>query len=239
MEPTKECGNPYCKHTDSLDTKDMSYCSQCHGVLYCSKECQKCDWRFHKIYCQHLTTNGSSSERFCALHYYVAIAGQDPPAQALMKQLGLPAHGEIPVRMREFGFRLPLRRLVVTGQDTPENLTLFFGKGKEAEDVTYCQHMFRIEALFEPPPGSIRYEIVKASELDLMCPGWSPRPASAAESWKLQEIRAIHHAFRNNKHLSFPDGKFEDRIQFLVERYGVSRWEEMEELYTYAVEFMV
>ncbi|KAK8039797.1 hypothetical protein PG993_008208 [Apiospora rasikravindrae] len=238
MEPTKECGNPHCKHEDSSDTKDLMRCSQCHGILYCSKECQKRHWPSHKIYCQHLATNGSSSESFCALHYYITIAGQDPPAQALMKQLGLPARGGIPAHKRKYRFRLPLRRLVVTGQDTPENLTLFFGKGKEAEDVIDCQHSYRLEVLFGSTPGSMRHEIIMQCELDLLCPHWSPRPASATEDWEVQEIRAFHHEFRNNKRLFYPGGTLDNRVQFLVERYGAARWEEMNELYMYALEFM-
>jgi len=34
---------------------DISWCSKCNIIGYCSIECQKKDWPIHKLYCQHIT----------------------------------------------------------------------------------------------------------------------------------------------------------------------------------------
>lgn len=47
-EPPKNCEN--CKREDSKDAP-LKICSRCKKVKYCSQECQKEDWRFHKRIC--------------------------------------------------------------------------------------------------------------------------------------------------------------------------------------------
>lgn len=44
----KRCGK--CNSTDNL-----KLCSTCHGIHYCSAECQKGDWQEHKVQCPKLT----------------------------------------------------------------------------------------------------------------------------------------------------------------------------------------
>ena len=36
------------------NNNDMSWCSACNIVGYCSKKCQKEDWPIHKLYCKHI-----------------------------------------------------------------------------------------------------------------------------------------------------------------------------------------
>jgi len=41
----------YCKETQ---TKKMRKCGNCKSVYYCSRECQKKDWSFHKGRCKNM-----------------------------------------------------------------------------------------------------------------------------------------------------------------------------------------
>ncbi|KAK8093771.1 hypothetical protein PG997_000456 [Apiospora hydei] len=169
------------------------------------------------------------------------IASQDPAAKALMRQVDLPAHGAIPAESRKRRHCFPLRRLVLMGQDTPENLALFFGKAKSARVVTGPQRTYRLEALFGgAPTGSLGHRINMSGGLDLMGPSWTPRPASATETWELQEIRAIQEALRNDERILFPRMAIDGDIDsFLEERYGIEKLDKMMTLYFYAYELMV
>jgi len=50
-EPINECGMCGIKETE----KTLSLCSRCKKVYYCSKECQKKNYRVHKRYCLSLS----------------------------------------------------------------------------------------------------------------------------------------------------------------------------------------
>ncbi|KAJ7884163.1 hypothetical protein B0H14DRAFT_3857189 [Mycena olivaceomarginata] len=41
-----------CDRRDCNNHENLTKCSQCKSALYCSKECQKTDWKNHKPYCQ-------------------------------------------------------------------------------------------------------------------------------------------------------------------------------------------
>ena len=44
-------------HTCAIcDSSDSKFCSLCHSILYCSRECQKTDWPLHKMVCKKFTT---------------------------------------------------------------------------------------------------------------------------------------------------------------------------------------
>ena len=45
------CSNEYCRNRETLESK-FSRCSNCLRVQYCSRECQKKDWKMHKIECE-------------------------------------------------------------------------------------------------------------------------------------------------------------------------------------------
>jgi MYND finger protein len=49
---TAVCGNPGCGKTQEAD--GLSKCKTCMKAAYCSRECQKADWPFHKRYCKWL-----------------------------------------------------------------------------------------------------------------------------------------------------------------------------------------
>lgn len=41
----------YCPNTTGDDGKALLRCTRCRCAMYCSKECQKADWKAHKILC--------------------------------------------------------------------------------------------------------------------------------------------------------------------------------------------
>ena len=47
------CFNSQCKKVEDT-LGDYSSCSACKSVFYCSRECQKGDWKMHKKVCQSL-----------------------------------------------------------------------------------------------------------------------------------------------------------------------------------------
>ena len=51
-EPTPQCCY-ICKKLGSGPNEDkpLKSCSQCHNIFYCSQECQKQDWKRHKVEC--------------------------------------------------------------------------------------------------------------------------------------------------------------------------------------------
>ncbi|KAH8102025.1 hypothetical protein BXZ70DRAFT_47761 [Cristinia sonorae] len=60
----------YCSNND-LQVK-LSWCSKCRSVRYCSKDCQRADWKQHKPTCQHHVSRG---EAFLALKRLDPVAG--------------------------------------------------------------------------------------------------------------------------------------------------------------------
>ncbi|KAJ7162826.1 hypothetical protein C8R46DRAFT_1101625 [Mycena filopes] len=48
-KPEKICQWVDCPEGDK--PRDMKVCPKCKGVRYCSRACQKSDWRQHKLYC--------------------------------------------------------------------------------------------------------------------------------------------------------------------------------------------
>ncbi|KAI1788364.1 hypothetical protein LXA43DRAFT_1025509 [Ganoderma leucocontextum] len=47
------CGNVNCLRLQN-SLKDLSKCSACKAVLYCSQACQKADWKRHRKYCRRI-----------------------------------------------------------------------------------------------------------------------------------------------------------------------------------------
>ncbi|KAJ7184725.1 hypothetical protein C8R46DRAFT_1300081, partial [Mycena filopes] len=54
QKPPKVCQWLYCPdaRTGEYGDRKMKMCAKCNIVRYCSKECQRADWREHKSYCQ-------------------------------------------------------------------------------------------------------------------------------------------------------------------------------------------
>ncbi|KAI0381176.1 hypothetical protein F5Y04DRAFT_289074 [Hypomontagnella monticulosa] len=179
-EQVLKCSNPICK---GHSAKDLLLCSGCKQARYCSKDCQKQDRKDHKTFCQHISTNGASSKFLEPAAYHQKVAAYDPQADILARNIGL----TLPSRETELrGINFPMRRLVVAGEDTPENLSLFFGQSNSIQGL---HKDVRLEILLQPPPGSTMYALAVTRKLDEGCPPWKvPRGPSAAELLEVLEI---------------------------------------------------
>eukprot|EP01025_Chloroclados_australasicus_P010556 TRINITY_DN14325_c0_g1_i4.p3 TRINITY_DN14325_c0_g1~~TRINITY_DN14325_c0_g1_i4.p3 ORF type:complete len:142 (+),score=10.49 TRINITY_DN14325_c0_g1_i4:113-538(+) len=52
----RRCENATCDK--GVDDSHLRKCKACSCVMYCSKECQRADWKRHKIECSHLAKLG-------------------------------------------------------------------------------------------------------------------------------------------------------------------------------------
>ena len=85
-------------------------------------------------------------------------------------------------------YRCPVRRLIVTGSDSPDNLALLIGPLWESNAADIFKEA-RIELLLVPPPGSpnqFTYE-----ELDVGCPRWAPRAPSEQEEVEIAKVKKL------------------------------------------------
>lgn len=71
--------------------------------------------------------------------------------------------------MTDVRLRAPMRRLVVTGKDTPDNIVKFFGRNGK-EQVEALQNEARFNVLLSPPQGSPSWAMSKRMNFDLNCP---------------------------------------------------------------------
>jgi len=100
------------------------------------------------------TNKREMPKHFIAWYYWNCYAPFSPAARKLAKLLymDLPASSE-----RGFvGLMPPIRRLVIAGQDTAENMNICFGRTWEA-DVKETWEKCRIGLLYSPPAGSPSY----------------------------------------------------------------------------------
>lgn len=96
------CGG--CKKDASSLSKPLKHCAKCGEAWYCSRECQKADWKQHKKVCGKSSSNASAGygatsrtgiSKMKAFDYYNNVAHTVPEAQNLAKSLNLtlPAGG--------------------------------------------------------------------------------------------------------------------------------------------------
>lgn len=126
-----------------------------------------------------------------------------------------------------------MRVLVVTGQDSPENLELLFGPnwhkdGKHEET--------RLDVLLNAPPGSPSYKLDHTHFHDnLKVLDRSPRPATDTEQRKIAQVREMQEAIRQRVGAGRQPSK-QDMIAILT-GFG-SNGLEKTQIYTLAVNTM-
>lgn len=86
-----------CRGGPEGDDQKLMFCSACKQVQYCSKACQKSDWKDHKIVCMQKSTASSQggsvtdglSRLMDAREYYFNVAPTTSEAEALAHEIGL------------------------------------------------------------------------------------------------------------------------------------------------------
>ncbi|KAK0647174.1 hypothetical protein B0T16DRAFT_329764 [Cercophora newfieldiana] len=165
----------------------LKRCARCGEAWYHSRQCQAKHWKYHKPTCRPPVADAAAAA-LDARDYYRKKAPTDPAACALMSSLRLPdGHpngGET---------SLPLHRLILTGQDTPDNMRLLFGPQYE-RTLQDDHETARTEFLLDPPPGS-PWHALTASMHDPSL-ARSLRPATDAEKQKVEEVREMQALIR-------------------------------------------
>ncbi|KAK1992388.1 hypothetical protein LX36DRAFT_588524 [Colletotrichum falcatum] len=172
----------------------LKKCSACGLAWYHSQDCQRQHWKQHKKAClaARLAPNPSPAASLGANPaldphtYYNQVARRSPDAQQLLRALRLdPASTE--------GMAKPLRRLILAGQDSPENIQRLFGPGSLGA-MKQEHESARIEVLLDPPRGSPSYNMNAFSD-DPSLPR-SVRPPTEDEQQKIQEVRDMQERIR-------------------------------------------
>lgn len=133
--------------------------------------------------------------------------------------------------------RYPIRRLVITGKDTPENFAKLLGLN-EKDVVAEAQRDVRMEVLLQPPRGSPSYAMARQLKLDENCPPWTPREASATEKERLNKVRAMQELIRRHMGTrSVSTINTNDMRDILVKNFGAG-WTEALSVYQNAINAM-
>jgi len=99
--------------------------------------------------------------------------------------------------MTDFSDRALVRRLVVTGKDTPENIAKLLGPTAKNEIKTIHKEI-RLEVLLRPEQGSSMWAMTARDNLDKKCPPQTPRPASSMEEQEVRKVRNMQETIRNH-----------------------------------------
>lgn len=140
------------------------------------------------------------SDSFAGSHrYWNTTAYSQPAAQALAERLSLslvrPESGSSPGM--QGGLIYPIRRLVVTGEDTSVNMEILLGPEWEGCRKVWEECRMTVLAAASsssptspsPSPTSQTTKMAMAAALDECVPRWTPRPASTKEEARLERMR--------------------------------------------------
>ncbi|KAK4950734.1 hypothetical protein LTR10_010727 [Elasticomyces elasticus] len=159
----------------------LKNCAACASAWYCSPACQKSSWKSHRSVCR-------ATSKKAAVTHFTTEAHSNSAAQALARRINL----ILPTSPGRCNLAEPMRRLVLTGQDTSENFKLFFGTA--SQQLAKQHRQCRLQVLLEPVPGSQAHALL--SPLDEDCPIRSPRPISEAEQREIDEVRMYQQILR-------------------------------------------
>ncbi|KAK4501902.1 hypothetical protein PRZ48_007711 [Zasmidium cellare] len=228
-----------CKKSGSVLTEALKKCAACAKAWYCSQDCQNKNWKSHKPTClanrpaSNRAATASSSRNIGSfqdmINYHTTVAHTVPEARGLAKSLNL----SLPTSMDTFeGTGKPIRRLVVTGKDTSENMELLFGPSWSNHLKTQLDEA-RFNVLLNPPRGSPSYAM--NSRLDNGAPSWSPRPAGDDEKQKIVEVREMQSKIRER--VGNGRSPSRDDMREILMSFGAA-WDQKAEVYTLALNTM-
>ncbi|CZR50317.1 uncharacterized protein PAC_00189 [Phialocephala subalpina] len=232
-----------CKKCKQLPKSGQTFnrCSGCKEVQYCSKGCQRADWKEHKMFCQivQITTSAAristiNAEAALDGHtYHVRNWASTPEVQTLAKKMGL----KLPARCSH----QIIRRLVITGNDTEDNFIKFFGL--HAVDEEYLEDMRdeeRLEALLKCKKGSFYYAMSTSHNYDLGCPkgALNPRKASGDEERHLDLIKSLQKIIREHMGARLHRITSNDMEDILRTTYGSDHWQCGMRFYIHALNSM-
>jgi hypothetical protein len=134
-------------------------------------------------------------------------------------------------------FSYPIRRLVITGKDTPENITILLGPN-DKDSISRIHKDIRLEVLLRPPKGSPMYALTAMQKLDENCPAWSPRQASATEEEDVRKIKDMQERIlRYMGSRSMDSITSQDMSKILVQSFGRG-WDDALPIYQNAINAM-
>ncbi|KAK1980131.1 hypothetical protein LZ30DRAFT_595392 [Colletotrichum cereale] len=177
-------------------TEPLKKCSACGQAWYHSQDCQRQHWKRHKKAClaNRSGDNRSSANELPAsiwmeaCTYYNQVARKSPDTQPLLRSLRLdPASNE--------GTPKLLRRLVIAGQDSTENIQRLFGPSSLSTMMKEDHENARLEVLLDPPRGSPSYNFRALHDDPSLTR--SVRPPTEAEQQRLQEVRDMQQRIRD------------------------------------------
>ncbi len=131
-----------------------------------------------------------------------------------------------------------IRRLVLTGNDTPDNLLKFFGLYPTDEgEIKEYHYEALLEVLLKPPMGSYYYAMATSHRMDEGCPTQTPREAEEEEEEDLEMIRELQGCIRRHmfsRRRSMRSIDHDDMEDILTDTLGTD-WESGKREYLYAL----
>ena len=118
-----------------------------------------------------------------------------------------------------------MRRLVVKGKDTADNIKLLFGPN-EPDFVNRIHKNLRVEVLLDPPRGSPVYFTNLSEDKDIKSFTWKPRKPSAAELDHIGKVKAVQTSIKRymgGRDMSTHTNS--DMMPVLLQHFG-SSWNE-------------
>ncbi len=139
---------------------------------------------------EHLSIMPCDLSNSGAFRYWIEETHKNPRAMSLAWQLDILIPPEIGYEYQRDPF-YPMRRFVVTGQDTAENLALFFGPTWH-QDIAYCHWICRMSLFFPPEIGSWHWLEQSHTDETMSESRWTPNMPFPFECAVIAELAGFN-----------------------------------------------